>query len=161
MTALSDLTFANIAEYVGKDLGVSGWLTVEQDRIAQFAACTDDTQWIHVDVERARRESPYRAPIAHGYLTLSLIAPLSMEIGVVPADAAAGVNYGIDRVRFIAPVVAGARVRLRVKLLAIEPKGEGQIVLRTENRLEIEGSERLALIAETLALIIPKPRSPT
>ena len=78
----------------------------------RFAACTGDRQWIHVDVERAKRESPFGGPIAHGYLTLSLVAAMVMELGVIPPDAATGLNYGLDKVRFIAPVKAGARVRM-------------------------------------------------
>src|SRR6201982_4029778 len=78
---VAELTCASAAEFVGKELGASDWLTVEQSMINQFAECSGDRQWIHVDVERAKRESPYRAPIAHGYLTLSLVAPLQMEVG--------------------------------------------------------------------------------
>ena len=96
-------------DFVGQELGVSSWITVDQSRINQFADCTGDHQWIHVDVDRAKRESPFRGAVAHGYLTLALIAPLAMEVGVVPKDAAAGFNYGLDKVRFLAPVKAGAR----------------------------------------------------
>ena len=103
---------ANLKEHVGSELGVSDWNLLDQARINQFAECTGDHQSIHVDPERAKRESPYRAAIAHGYLTLSLIGSLSQEIGVVPSDAAAGFNYGLDKVRFLAPVPAGSRVRL-------------------------------------------------
>jgi acyl dehydratase len=150
-----ELTLSDITRFVGQELGVSSWITVDQSRIDRFAECSGDRQWIHVDVERARRESPYRAPIAHGYLTLSLVAPLQMEIGAVPTDAAAAFNYGLDKVRFLAPVKAGARVRLRVALIDVERKGGG-FVLKTSNTLEIEGSDRPALIAESLALITPR-----
>src|SRR5215470_4445531 len=119
MRSMPQITFANLAQFVGKELGVSGWLTVDQSRINQFAECSGDRQWIHVDVERAKRESPYRSPIAHGYLTLAMVAPLAMEIGIIPKDAAAGLNYGVDKVCFLAPVPAGARVRLRVTLSGI------------------------------------------
>jgi acyl dehydratase len=152
---MSRLTFANIKDSVGRELGVSEWVTVDQEQIDQFAECTGDHQWIHVDVERARRESPFRGTIAHGYLTLSLIARLSMDIGIIPTDAAAGLNYGLDKVRFLAPVKSGARVRLRVSLASVEPKEAGQMVMKTINTMEIEGSERPAFIAETLALLIP------
>jgi acyl dehydratase len=152
---MTNLTLSSINDFVGRELGVSGWMTVDQSKIDQFADCTGDRQWIHVDVDRAKRESPFRGPIAHGYLTLSLIAPLAMEIGVVPADAAAGLNYGLDKVRFLAPVKAGARVRLRVVLVGVEPKEAGQLVVKTRNTLEIDGSDKPALIAETLALLIP------
>src|SRR4029077_21224346 len=84
--------------FVGRDLGVSEWVIVDQDRIDQFAACTGDRQWIHVDVDRARRESPFGGPIAHGYLTLSLVAAMVMDLGVIPPDAATALNYGLDKV---------------------------------------------------------------
>jgi acyl dehydratase len=153
---MGDLTLSQLGEHVGRELGVSEWVAIEQARINAFAACTGDHQWIHVDVERAKRESPFRSPIAHGYLTLAMIASLSMEIGIIPKDAAAGLNYGIDKVRFLAPVPAGARVRLRVSLVGIEPRERGQTVMKTRNTLEVEGSEKPALIAETLALLIPE-----
>jgi acyl dehydratase len=152
---MSSLTFAGLGQKVGHELGISSWVTIDQPRIDTFASCTGDHQWIHVDTERAKRESPFRAPIAHGYLTLAMVAPLAMEIGVIPTDAAAGLNYGIDKVRFLAPVPAGARVRLRVALAGIEPRDGGQMMMRTQNTLEVEGSEKPAMIAETLALLIP------
>jgi acyl dehydratase len=150
-----EFTLSDLPRYIGQELGVSSWVTVDQSRIDQFAECSGDRQWIHVNVERAKRESPYRAPIAHGYLTLSLVAPLQMEIGAVPTDAGAAFNYGLDKVRFLAPVKAGARVRLRVALIDVEKKGGG-VVLKTSNTLEIEGSDKPALIAESLALITPR-----
>ena len=150
---MPQFTFSNIAHFVGKELGVSGWLTVDQTQINQFAECSGDRQWIHVDVERAKRESPYGSTIAHGYLTLSLVAPLQMQIGAIPQGAAAAFNYGLDKVRFLAPVKAGARVRLRVALVDVEEKGGG-VVLKTNNTLEIEGSDKPALVAESLALIV-------
>jgi acyl dehydratase len=150
-----EFTLTDLPRFIGQELGVSSWITVDQSRINQFADCSGDRQWIHVDVERAKRESPYRAPIAHGYLTLSLVAPLQMEIGAVPTDAGAAFNYGLDKVRFLAPVKAGARVRLRVALIDVEKKGGG-VVIKTSNTLEIEGSDRPALIADSLALITPR-----
>jgi acyl dehydratase len=150
-----EFTLSDVAQHVGKEIGVSSWVTVEQSRIDQFAECSGDRQWIHTDVERAKRDSPYRAPIAHGYLTLALVAPLQMEIGAVPTDATAAFNYGLDKVRFLAPVKAGSRVRLRVTLMEVEPRGGG-VVLKTSNTLEIEGSDKPALIAESLALVTPR-----
>jgi acyl dehydratase len=152
---MSGLTLAGLGERIGQELGLSDWVAMDQRRIDAFAACTGDYQWIHVDVERAKRESPFRGTVAHGYLTLAMVAPLAMQIGVIPTDAAAGLNYGIDKVRFLAPVPAGARVRLRVVLAGIEPREGGQVIMKTQNTLEVEGSERPALIAETLALLIP------
>jgi acyl dehydratase len=156
---MGNLTLAGLNERVGKELGMSDWVTIDQPRIDKFASCTGDHQWIHVDVERAKRESPFRGPIAHGYLTLAMVAPLAMEIGVIPSDAAAGLNYGIDKVRFLAPVAAGARVRLRVVLAGLEPREGGQVIMKTQNTLEVEGSGKPALVAETLTLLLPAARA--
>ena len=150
-----DFTIAEMGDHVGQEIGVSDWVTIDQTRIDAFASCTGDNQWIHVDVDRAKRESPYRGPVAHGYLTLSMVAPLSMQIGILPKDAAAGLNYGVDKARFLAPVPAGARVRLRVVLVGFEPKDGGNAIMKTQSTLEVEGSEKPALIAETLAYLIP------
>src|SRR5215470_15998712 len=143
-------SMANAAQFAGRELGASEWVTLEQDCIDAFAACTGDRQWIHVDVERAKRESPFGEPVAHGYLSLSLVAAMVMELGVIPPDAATGLNYGLDKVRFIAPVRAGTRVRLRAKLLAAEPQSGGRVLLRLECTLEIEGAAKPALVAELL-----------
>ena len=150
---MSEFTLANVKVWVGQEIGVSDWLLVDQARIDKFAECTGDHQWIHVDVERAKRESPYRTPVAHGYLTLSLIGSLSQQVGVVPSDAAAGLKYGIDKARFLAPVPAGARVRLRVTVDGVDEKSNGQILLKTKSVLEIENSDKPARIAETLTLL--------
>ena len=157
---MSELTISQLGERVGQELGVSDWVTIDQSRIDKFAACTGDHQWIHVDVERAERESPYGGAVAHGYLTLAMIAPLSMQIGVIPKDVAAGLNYGVDKARFLAPVPAGARVRLRVVLTGVEPKDGGQAIMKTRNTLEVEGSDKPAVVAETLAFLIPAKGAP-
>jgi acyl dehydratase len=141
-------------EFVGRELGVSNWVVIDQARIDAFAECTGDHQWIHVNVERAKHESPYGGTIAHGYLTLSLLASLSIEIGLIPADAKAGLNYGLDKVRFMTPVKAGARVRSRVVLESIERKGGGRVILKTGNELQIEGEDKPALIAQTLVMLV-------
>jgi len=142
-----------IHQFVGRELGVSDWLTVDQERIDQFAACTGDHQWIHVDVERARRESPFGAPIAHGYLTLALLAQFQYAIGLIPPDATQAINYGLDRVRFLAPIKAGAHIRNRVLLLAAEDKGGGRILIKTQNTIEIAGERTPAMVAEALAML--------
>ena len=105
-------------------------------------------------VERAHRESPFGGPIAHGYLTLSLVAALSMEIGIAPKDTIAAFNYGLDKVRFLTPVKAGSKVRLRVALAEITPKDQG-VLMKNICTLEIEGAPRPAMVAETLAMLIP------
>jgi acyl dehydratase len=148
------LTFDTMAGMAGKELGVSSWVTVDQAMINQFAECTGDNQWIHIDVERARRESPFRAPVAHGYLTLSLIAAMSYEVGALPEGTAAAFNYGLDKVRFIAPVRVGSKVRLRSTLMSFDDKGGGQYLMKANNVVEIDGEEKPALIAETLAMLV-------
>ena len=104
-------TFAELQHMAGQELGLSRWVVVDQSMIQQFADCTGDHQWIHVDPERARRESPFRKTIAHGYLTLSLVGALGQEIGALPENTQAAFNYGLDKVRFLAPVITGARVQ--------------------------------------------------
>jgi acyl dehydratase len=145
---------ASMEAFVGRELGVSGWVTMNQQRIDQFAECTEDHQWIHVDAERAKRDSPLGTTIAHGYLTLAMLAPSTFDVVVKPAGISQALNYGLDRVRFIAPVRAGSRVRNRIKLLAAEDKGGGRMLLTTENTIEIEGEAKPALIATALVMAL-------
>jgi acyl dehydratase len=152
--SVENYSVATIDDCVGRELGVSDWVVVDQARIDAFAECTGDRQWIHVDEERARRESPFGGTIAHGYLTLSLLGGLAIEIGVVPKDASAGLNYGLDKVRFMTPVKAGARVRVRVTLVSAEKKAGGRILIKTMNELQIDGEDKPALVAETLAMLV-------
>ena len=156
-TTLQHYSMGTVPDFVGRELGVSDWVTVDQDRINQFAACTGDRQWIHVDVDRARRESPFDGPIAHGYLTLSLVAAMVMELGVIPPDAVTGLNYGLDKVRFIAPVNAGARVRTRANLISGEAKNGGRTLIKLQCTLEIEGKTKPALVAEVLCMLVGRP----
>jgi len=155
--ALEGYTLAAIADFVGKELGVSGWITVDQQRIDDFAACTGDHQWIHVDVERAGRESPFGTTIAHGYLMLSLLPVMQYQVGTHPDGVMAALNYGLDKVRFITPVRPGARVRDHITLVGTEDRGAGRILTRTRHVVEIEGEEKPALVADTLALLLPQP----
>ena len=154
---MSELTYATMSGMVGESLGTSSWQQITQEAVNQFADCTGDRQWIHVDVERAKKESPFGGPVAHGYLTLSLLSALAMEIGVVPEGTAAALNYGLDKVRFLAPVPVGAKVRLHSKLIGFDAKDNGQYLMKTENTMEIEGSDKPALIAESLAVLVPGP----
>jgi acyl dehydratase len=156
MASITNYTMTTASQFIGQELGVSGWVTVSQDRIDAFAACTGDRQWIHVDVERARRESPFGGPVAHGYLILSLVAAMVTELGVIPADAATALNYGLDKVRFIAPVKAGARVRMRASLASAELQDGGRVLLKLQSTLEIEDEAKPALIAELLCMLIGK-----
>ena len=155
--AESRFTFEEMAGMVGREIGVSSWITVDQAMIDGFAETTRDRQWIHIDAERARRESPYGATVAHGYLTLSLVPVMSYEIGVRPKGTAASVNYGLERLRFLAPVRAGSRVRLRSTLTAFEAKGGGRYVMRSHCVVEIEDEAKPALVADTIALLVREP----
>ena len=150
---IAGYSMSTLREFVGRELGVSGWLTIGQDRIDAFANCTDDRQWIHVDVERAKRESPFGGTIAHGYLTLAMLAPMQIEIGVIPPDAKQAINMGLDKLRFLSPVKAGARIRMHATLLEVEDRGKGRLVLRTQNTVDIDGEEKPALTMESLALV--------
>ena len=148
---------ATAPDFVGRELGTSNWVVVDQSRIDQFANCTGDRQWIHVDVERATREGPFGGPIAHGYLSLSLVAAMLIEIGIIPKDAATGLNYGLDKVRFLTPVKVGSRVRARAGLLSAQPQDGGRLLLKLECKLEIEGEAKPAVIAEVLCMLIGRP----
>ncbi len=144
-------TVAELKELVGQELGVSDWLEVTQERVNQFADATGDHQYIHVDPERAR-ETFFGGTIAHGYLTLSLIPELSRTRRGVKINLGGrmGVNYGLNKVRFPAPVRVGKRIRLRTKLLAVEEIGDKAVQMTNLNTIEIEGEERPACIAETV-----------
>lgn len=147
------LSITDIPDFVGQEVWVSPWLVVDQTRIERFAECTEDRQWIHVDQERAAKESPLGTTIAHGYLTLSLLSTLSG--GVIPDDVTQAVNYGIEKIRFMSPVKSGARIRNRVELMSAEDRRHGRILIRLKNTVEIEGEKRPALVGETLALMVP------
>ena len=142
----------DLLQHVGKELGPSEWLTVTQAMIDKFADATGDHQWIHVDVERAKKEMPGGKTIAHGYLTLSLLPRLAPTLMKVEKRRR-GVNYGSNRVRFTAPVPAGARVRLRQKLVKVEPVEDNGFRVTSEMTMEVEGNTRPAMVAETLGII--------
>jgi acyl dehydratase len=140
-----------LAEHVGKSLGASDWLEIGQPRVDAFAATTGDDHWIHVDVERARRELPDGKTIAHGLLTLSLIPGLQRTIWTIEKRGR-GLNYGYNRVRFTGPVPVGARIRLHQTLKAADPV-DGGVRFTFEATVEVEGASRPALVAETIVLI--------
>jgi acyl dehydratase len=142
-----------LAQFVGKELGVSAWVEMSQDRIDAFAACTGDHQWLHVDPERAKRESPFGGTVAHGFLTLSTVAPAALELLVKPLAVRQAVNCGVDKVRFIAPVRAGARIRTRLELHLVAPKGEGRSLVTMECAVEIEGEAKPALTAQLIFMV--------
>lgn len=144
---------AEMGAHVGRVFGPGAGRLVDQAMIDRFAEATGDRQWIHVDPDRARREGPFGGPIAHGYLTLSLLAGMQMDLGIYPGDASAVMNYGLNRVRFLAPVPAGARVVLVSGLVGVEEKPGRRWLLRVENEIRLEGGGP-AVMAETLALVI-------
>ena len=148
------MPLADLAQHIGEEVGASSWTLLDQARIDQFAHCTGDHQWIHVDVERAARESPFGGTIAHGFLTLSLLAPTGFEVLRTRIAPKSVVNYGLDKVRFVAPVRSGKRVRNRIKIAAVEPKSGSRYLVTLENTMEIEGETRPALTASVIAMFM-------
>ena len=143
---------ADIRARIGDEVGVSDWLTVDQARIDAFADATEDRQFIHVD-PAAAAQTPFGGTIAHGFLTLSLLSRMAADAMVLPGTLTMAVNYGFDRVRFIAPVRAGRRVRGRFILDSVEQKAPGQILMRHTVTVEIEGADKPALSALWLSLL--------
>ena len=142
----------HIRAQVGKEVGLSSWLVVDQDRIHAFAEATEDRQFIHVDPEAAA-QTPFGGTISHGFLTLSLLSRMAAEAMLVPEGLKMAVNYGLDRVRFLAPVRSGKRVRGRFSLDSVEEKAPGQWLMRHNVTVEIEGEDKPALTAVWLGLI--------
>jgi acyl dehydratase len=141
----------DLKQHIGTELGPSEWVIVDQPMIDKFADATGDHQWIHVDVERAKRDMPGGKTIAHGYLTLSLVPRLAATL-VRVQKRRHGINYGSNKVRFISPVQAGARVRLRQRLVSVEDVANSGVRVTSEMTIEIEGQERPALVAETIGV---------
>ncbi|MGF6170173.1 acyl dehydratase [Pseudomonas moraviensis] len=142
---------AELKDYVGKELGRSEWLTIDQERINLFAEATGDFQFIHVDPVKAA-QTPFGSTIAHGFLSLSLMPKLMEDILVLPEGVKMVVNYGLDSVRFIKPVKVNSKVRLKVDMVEVTEKKPGQWLLKATATLEIEGSDKPAYIAEPLSL---------
>ncbi|MFJ4290077.1 MaoC family dehydratase [Cupriavidus sp. NPDC089707] len=149
-------TLEELEALQGQEVAVSDWMEVTQQQVNQFAEATGDHQWIHVDVERAKKESPYGAPIAHGFLTLSLLPKFMQNALHMPSKI--GVNYGLNRVRFTAPVPVGSKLRARIKLLKVErldplPKSPELVGAQStwEVTIEREGSERPVCVAESIS----------
>ena len=142
---------AELKDYIGKELGSSDWLIIDQERINQFAECTGDHQFIHVDPEKAKL-TPFGSTIAHGFLSLSLVPMLMEKIMIMPQGLKMAVNYGLDSVRFIQPVKVNSKVRLVVTLTDATEKKPGQWLLKATTTLEIEGEDKPAYIAEPLSL---------
>jgi acyl dehydratase len=143
---------AEIRTRIGQEIGVSGWLTINQQRIDEFAESTEDRQFIHVDPQAAA-QTPFGTTIAHGFLSLSMLSRMAADVMLIPDSTRMAVNYGLDRVRFIAPVKSGKRIRGRFRLDSIGEKAPGQLLLRHTVTVEIEGEEKPALTAEWLGLL--------
>lgn len=143
------ISASDVKSYEGKEIGVSDWLLVDQPRINTFADCTEDHQFIHIDEEKAAA-TPFGGTIAHGFLTLSLLAKLAEGPTIVLDGVKMGVNYGFEKIRFVAPVRAGKQVRGRFTLKAAEEKAPGQWQFAYEVQVEIEGEEKPAIVAEWL-----------
>jgi acyl dehydratase len=145
-----------LIQKIGTEVGASNWHIVTQDMIDGFAGVTGDHQFIHVDPERAKKETPFGGTIAHGYLMLSLLAPMGYE-ALPPIDGVTiRINYGLDKVRFLNPVKPGSRVRARYKLREVTKRSEKEFLLKNEVTVEIEGADKPALYAESLTVIIQK-----
>ena len=145
-----------LGQKIGTEVGASNWYVVTQDMIDGFAGVTGDHQFIHVDPVRAKAETPFGGTIAHGYLMLSLLAPMGYE-ALPPIDGVAiRINYGLDKVRFLNPVKPGSRVRARYTLREVTKRGEKEFLLKNEATVEIEGVDKPALYAESLTVIILK-----
>jgi acyl dehydratase len=151
MSSSTTTTLAELPALKGQVLGVSEWFEVTQDRVNTFADATDDHQWIHVDPERAAAESPYGGPIGHGFLTLSLFVPMWSQVLVV-TDRKMGVNYGLNKVRFPAPVPVGSRVRLTATLTDVEKIKDG-LQLLVAGVIEREGAEKPVCVLESLTRV--------
>ena len=145
---------SEIDTVLGTEVGVSDWVTIDQDRINKFADATMDHQFIHVDPEQAT--PVFGSTIAHGFLSLSMVAgiPFEQEIGMVLDGTKMGLNYGLDKVRFLSPVPVNSEVRIRMKCIDVTEKNPGQYLLKTEVTMEIKGVEKPAFIAETLSMFI-------
>lgn len=139
---------------IGESLGQSTWRTVDQQRIDGFADLTEDPQWIHTDPARAAKESPFGATIAHGFLSLSLLSAMAMDVLPVIEGQVMGINYGFDKVRFMNPVREGSKVRGQFTLMEVKRRSDNEWQLRHGVQVEIEGQEKPALIAEWLSLVI-------
>lgn len=154
MTAPKGYSVRALKDFVGHDFGASAPVEVDQIRINTFADVTGDHQWIHVDVAKAKKYGPFGGPVAHGFLTLSLLAAAMASTGVVPPDAKGVLNYGIDKVRFLTPVPSGALVRAHFKLIDVEAKGDDRQLLRVQASVSIDGADKPALVGELLAMVI-------
>ena len=157
-TAVSPVTQLPMSELhtlVGQELGVSDWVTVTQEMVCKFAEATRDLEWMHIDAERSKRESPYGTTIVQGFLAMSLVIEWTYELGLTSSDFDYALNYGADRLRFTNVMLTGCRLRGRFTLASVTPRGEGQLV-KLHCVVEMEGSKKPAVVMDWLCYWIPK-----
>jgi acyl dehydratase len=142
-------------DLIGKRIGTSPWVTLDQEHVSKFGEATRDDDWAHVDAERSARESPYGGTIVQGFLMMSMLIHLHHAMGLPPAGTGFALNYGMDKVRFTDVVMTGARVRVGVDLTRFEPKGEA-IVMATRDTMEVEGKSKPCMIADWLVYLYPE-----
>ena len=142
-----------LTSYIGTKLEPGDWFELDQERINTFAECTEDRQYIHIDPERAA-ETPFGGTIAHGFLTLSMLSHIATQHGIIPENVVMGINYGFDKVRFLAPVRAGKRIRAQVEILDITPKDDNRFLTKQGITIEIEDEDTPALVAEWLSMVV-------
>lgn len=150
---MTSIALQDLANHKGELIGHSPWKTITQEMIQAFADATGDHQWIHVDVERAKRESPWKSPVAHGFLTLSLISQLNPQIMTVTGISAT-INYGMNKVRLPAAVKSGADIRTRMELLDVNEVDESRVIATYRTTIEIRDEEKPACVAENLAMYV-------
>ena len=156
--ANSDITLANVNEYVGQEIGLTDWLDIDQMQVNIFGEVTRWPTWMHNDRDRAARESPYGGTIIHGFFLVSLVTNFVRTVGVNPIYGSYSLNYGMDKVRILKPVVIGEgiRVRDRITLMDVKDKDDGKKLLKTAHRIEVDGVSEIAAYVEYLNLWLPK-----
>ena len=137
---------------IGKEIFLSDWKEITQEKINQFADCTEDHQWIHVDVEKAKK-GPFGTPIAHGFLTLSHLPFFSYQVPIKAEGAKMSINYGLDKVRFLNPVPVGSKIRDRIVMSGVEEKPDNRLLIKQTHTIEIQGVDKPACIAESLGMV--------
>jgi acyl dehydratase len=147
------ISLAAYQDMIGREIGVSSWHLIDQKRIDVYADVIEDHQFIHIDPERAKKETPFGTTVAHGFLTMSLLSIMSYEVMPVIEGTTMGVNYGFDKLRFISPVRSGSRVRGRFTLAEAKLRKENELLSRTQVTVEIEGEDKPALVADWIGLI--------
>ena len=149
---MEPLTIDNAGRHLGEELVVTDWLPITQKMVDGFAEATLDPDWMHVDVERSKRESPFGGTIVQGFLMSSLVIYFAHHYHISPTDAAYGLNYGLDRARYLTPVLVGSRVRDHIELADFRERGENRFLMRTKDTIEVEGEEKPGAVVDWLAL---------